>query len=148
MLAQLLVAPPNREAQFFGDEIGFLGADTTWEDENTLQVLLWWTVDERPQQDYSISLQVLDANGTLITQADGAISPPGSSEIIPTSQMQPGGNYLDERILSLPANIMQGEITVQLIVYDWQTNERLTTSQDGDRLILHSISSELETQIP
>ncbi len=148
MLAQLLVAPPNREAITFGGEIGFLGADADWNADGALQVLLWWTVDEPPQRDYSISLQALDANGALVAQDDGAISPPGSDETVLTSQMVPGGSYLDERILSLPANNVQGEITVQLIVYDWQTNKRLTTSQNHDSIILQNISSTLETQAP
>lgn len=148
LLAQLMVAPPNREAEFFGGIIGFLGADASLAEDGTLHVLLWWTVEEMPSLDYSISLQVLDTDGALITQADGAIQPPDSEEGIPTSQLQPGGTYLDERFLQLPANVAQGEFTVQLVVYDWQTNERLTISPNRDTITLQNISTGTETQAP
>ncbi|MCA9915930.1 MAG: hypothetical protein KC496_21395, partial [Anaerolineae bacterium] len=148
MLAQLMVAPPNRDAEIFGGVIGFLGADVSLSDDGTLRALLWWTAEETPTIDYSISLQVLDANGALITQSDGAIQPPDGTQALPTSEMQPGGTYLDERILQLPANVAQGQFTVQLIVYDWQTNERLTTSQNRDTITLHNISRGSETQAP
>lgn len=148
LLAQLMVAPPNREAQYFGDVLGFMGADASWQDETTLRLLLWWMVEETPLRDYSISVQVLDASGALITQSDGALTPPGSEGAIATTQLQPGGTYLDERLLVFPARPAQGEVRLQLVVYDWQSNERLTTSANRDSLPLPELSGELEMLAP
>jgi hypothetical protein len=139
-LAQLMVAPPQIEPVVFGDSLGFHGADveiTT----STIEALLWWSVDEQPTQDYSISLQLLDSSGILVTQVDRQIKPPDFDEI-PTSQMQPDNSYLDLRELQLPANLARGEYILQLVVYQWQDNTRLTLPDGRDTLLIQNMSIE------
>jgi hypothetical protein len=139
-LAQLMVAPPQIEPVVFGDSLGFHGADveiTT----STIEALLWWSVDEQPTQDYSISLQLLDSSDTLVTQVDRQIKPPNYDEI-PTSQMQPNNSYIDLRELPLPENLADGEYLLQLVVYQWQDNTRLTLPDGRDTLLIQNISME------
>jgi hypothetical protein len=139
-LAQLMIAPPQIEPIVFGDSLGFHGADveiTT----STIEALLWWSVDEQPTQDYSISLQLLDSSGTLVTQVDRQIKPPDFDEI-PTSQMQPDNSYLDLRELQLPVNLASGEYLLQLAVYQWQDNTRLTLPDGRDTLLIQNMSIE------
>ena len=140
-LAQLMVAPPQREAMFFGDALGFHGADVEVTDD-TLQALLWWSVETQPAQDYSISLQLLDSSGALVTQVDRQIKPPDFEDEIPTSQMQPDNSYIDWRELPLPDNLASGEYTLQLVVYQWQDNTRLTLPDGRDTLHIETITIE------
>lgn len=137
-LAQLMIAPPNREATVFGEVIGFHGADIEIT-ENTIEALLWWSVDFQPRQDYSISLQLLDSSGVLVTQLDRQIKPPDFEDEIPTSQMQPENSYIDWRELSLPDNLASDDYTLQLVVYQWQDNTRLTLPDGHDTLHIQSI---------
>jgi hypothetical protein len=140
-LAQLMVAPPQREATFFGDTVGFHGTDIEVTD-NVLQALLWWSVETQPVQDYSISLQLLDSSGTLITQLDRQIKPPDFEDEIPTSQMQPANSYIDWRELPLPDDLASGDYTLQLVVYQWQDNLRLTLPDGRDTLHIETITIE------
>jgi hypothetical protein len=139
-VAQLMVAPPMREAVFFGETIGFLGADISSVNQNQLPVLLWWTVEEQPQTDYSISLQLIYPDGSLASQVDRQIDPP-EAEIgeIPTSQLQPNGNYLDWRVLDL-ANLPNGDYRLQLVVYQWQDGVRLSLPDGSDAYFIENIS--------
>jgi hypothetical protein len=139
-VAQLMVAPPMREAVFFGETIGFLGADISSVNQNQLPVLLWWTVEEQPIADYSISLQLLYPDGSLASQVDRQIDPP-EAEIgeIPTSQLQPNGNYLDWRVLDL-ANLPNGDYRLQLVVYQWQDGVRLSLPDGSDAYFIENIS--------
>jgi hypothetical protein len=137
-LAQLMVAPPQREAIYFGDNIGFHGADTELTDDS-LNALLWWSVDTQTTEDYSISLQLLDSSGALVTQLDRQINPPDAVNEIPTSQMQPGNSYIDWRELPLPDGL-HGDFTLQVVVYRWQDNIRLTLPDGRDTLHIETIT--------
>ena len=72
-LMQLMEAPPWTEPQTFGDDMAFWGADVDAVTAEAIQTRLWWKVEQPPALDYSISLRLLDANGNLVTQADGPI---------------------------------------------------------------------------
>lgn len=135
---QLMLAPPMREAVFFEDTIGFLGADIDPISNKQLPVMLWWMVEEVPQADYSIALQLLNTDGALVTQVDRQIQPPDFPEI-PSSQMQVGGNYIDWRVLDL-TNLPAGDYRLQLVVYQWQDGRRLTLPDGSDAYFIQMIS--------
>lgn len=142
-LAQLLVAPPSDELLLFGDTVGFLGADIeVLRDENRLQAWLWWEVEQTPTQDYAISLQLLDAEGRLVAQQDRQIQASADDQFIPTSQLQPEQTYLDWRILDLPADWNLEAYNLQLIVYQWQDQTRLTLPDGSDTLSLSLLEAE------
>lgn len=139
-IAQLMLAPPNEDATYFGDTIGFLGADVGTITDNQLPVLLWWEVETTPAADYSISLQLLREDGSLVTQVDRQIDPP-EEDIgeIPTSQMQPDGNYIDWRVLELPFDLANGDYQLQVVVYQWWDGVRLTTDNNDDAIHIETI---------
>lgn len=137
-VGQLMVAPPSQEAVFFGETLGFLGADISPISENQLPVMLWWMVETPPQLDYSIALQLLNADGSLATQVDRQIQPPDFGEI-PTSQLQPIGSYIDSRILDL-SNLPAGDYRLQLVVYWWQDGSRLSLPDGSDAYFIQTIT--------
>jgi hypothetical protein len=138
-LAQLMEAPPNAEAVYFGGELGFRGADTSLRDD-ALHVRLWWQNVAPIPLDYSISLQALDASGTLVAQSDGQIDDYGR-EIVSTSQMQPGRIYVDERSIMLPAGT-SGEVRLQLLVYQSWDDRRLMLDDGRETIDLGVVNSE------
>lgn len=138
-VAQLMVAPPYQEAIYFAETIGFLGADIAPIDNNRLETILWWEVENTPDADYSISLQLIGQDGTPVTQLDRQIMPPDYEEI-PTSQMQAGSNYIDERVLELPENLANGDYQLLLIVYQWWDGTRLTVPDGSDAIEIDTIT--------
>jgi hypothetical protein len=54
--------------------------------------------------------------------------------------MQPGHIYIDYRTLNLPATIAPGTYQLDLIVYNWQTGQRLALPDGSDHLSLNAIT--------
>jgi len=138
-LIQLMEAPPLKTPQAFGAEMLFWGADVNSISSASVDVHLWWKVDKTPTTSYSIGLQLLDASGNLMAQADGPINHYGT-ETVDTNAMQAGKIYIDYRSLTLPSTIASGQYQLQLIVYDWQTGKRLLLADGSDHLALEPIS--------
>lgn len=136
-LAQLMVSPPQRFPTVFGEQLGYMGEDIEITDD-AINALLWWEVNQVVPRDYSIALQLVDSDGTLINQVDRQIQPP-NFEQIPTSQLIPYNSYVDERIIALPDDLATGTYTLQLVVYDWEDGERLTLEDGRDVLIVREI---------
>ncbi|MBI1259408.1 MAG: hypothetical protein GC204_18225 [Chloroflexi bacterium] len=96
-----------------------------------IAIAAWWSVDAPLDQDYSISLQVINsASGSLLTQIDsGPVGPytPGQ-----TSAWEPGKVYRDDRTVTLPFTMQGGEYDLRVIVYQSANGNRLTvTDQQG-----------------
>ncbi|MEO8612578.1 MAG: glycosyltransferase family 39 protein [Chloroflexota bacterium] len=138
-LIQLMEAPPWTTPQVFGADMAFWGADVDNVSRESIQTRLWWKVDHAPALDYSIGLQLLDANGTLVAQADGPINHYGQ-EVVNTSQLEPERIYIDFRNLTLPANVPAGDYQLEMVVYDWQTNQRLLLMDGSDHLTLNVVT--------
>ena len=138
-LIQLMEAPPWTASQVFGDDMAFWGADVDSVSHDTIQTRLWWKVDHAPAIDYSIGLHLLDADGKLVAQADGPINHYGQ-EVLNTSQLEPGRIYIDFRTLALPSNLPAGDYQLEMLVYDWQTNERLLLADGTDHLTLDVVT--------
>lgn len=137
-LVQLMVAPPLDTPKLFGDEMPFWGADIEVIPHEEVDVHLWWRVMEPPLQNYSIGLHLLDNSGNIVAQVDGPISHYGS-ETVDTSAMQAGKIYIDYRTLILPPTIASGTYQLALIVYDWQTGNRLILDDGSNRLLLGQV---------
>ncbi len=138
-LVQLMEAPPMKTPQTFGTDMPFWGDDVASVSHSSVDVHLWWKVDKTPTTSYSIGLQLLDSAGKLVAQADGPINHYGS-KTVDTNAMEPGKIYIDYRSLALPPTIAQGTYQLELIVYDWQTGNRLLQPDGTDRLTLDSIN--------
>lgn len=138
-LIQLMEAPPNKSPQLFGADMAFWGVDVDTVSREAIQTRLWWKVERAPTVDYSIALHLLDTNGTLVAQVDGPIQHYGQ-EVVNTSKLEPGKIYIDFRTLILPPGLLAGQYQLDMIVYDWQTNERLTLADGSDQLHLDTIT--------
>ncbi len=137
-LAQLMEAPPWTTPKTFGDNMAFWGDDVTEITASTITAHLWWRLQQAPPLDYSMSLQLFNSTGALVTQADGPVQHYGT-QTVQTSQMEPGRIYIDFRSLTLPPDLPAGSYHLVLVVYNWQTNQRLTLSDGSDSLPLDTI---------
>ncbi|MFN8528177.1 MAG: glycosyltransferase family 39 protein [Anaerolineae bacterium] len=140
ILAQLLEAPPNDHPVVFGDQLPFYGADVEVEEQSAVTVRLWWRIeDQPPSADYSFSVQLIQLEtGQLITQVDGPLHPAGG-DVVPTSAMQPGQIYIDERELVIaPPTADQTPViyVLNLVVYDPISGTRLLLPNGDDQLEL------------
>jgi hypothetical protein len=98
-------APPRGYLARFGDSIRLLSANY---DPSAQSITLLWQSDAPIQEDYSIFLHLLDANGNLIGQADGL----PYHNLYPPAAWLPGQVVEDTRSLDLkdapPAKIVIG----------------------------------------
>ena len=136
---QLLEAAPNPEPLQFGDSLAFWGMDLDHVDSGRIAARLWWSASEPPGLDYSIGLQLLNAEGQLVAQQDSAIADFYSGGLIQTSQMTPGKLYIDVRDITLPPELPTGDYQLSLVVYQSWDNVRLLLPDQHDALLLESI---------
>ena len=84
-----------------------------------------------PDRDYTVFVHLLDASGRLVAQGDGV---PGYLGAVPTTLWQPGVPVLDEHMIALPDGLPSGEYSLLIGWYDYETGQRLPSSQGGDSL--------------
>jgi hypothetical protein len=139
-LFQLYEAPPNPEGVLFENGMRFHGVSVLnnatpserpvlRHEGESLRVRLWWSVDETPPRDYSISLQLIGADG-LVAQSDGApqtvaLQPYAEAAPPETGRWQPGRYYIEERTLQIPNPTPAGDYGLSLIVYQWWDGVRV-----------------------
>jgi hypothetical protein len=140
-LIQLMEAPPWEEPTVFGDDMAFWGADVDSVSREAIRTRLWWRVEQPPDADYSLSLQLLDGSGGLVAQMDGPIHHYGA-EILQTSQLEPERIYIDHRAITVPPDLPTGEYTLALVVYQSWDGVRLTLPDGSNSLILDSVTIE------
>ncbi|QPC81984.1 glycosyltransferase family 39 protein [Phototrophicus methaneseepsis] len=138
-VAQLLVGPPDDTITYFGEQVGFRGADIVDITDEQLQMHLWWYSEATPDRDYSISVQMLDEDGALVTQTDGPVTSYFGGQTIQTSAMMPNTIYLGVRNLNI-TNVSPGEYTLALVVYWWEDGERLLLPDGSDSLTLQTVT--------
>lgn len=127
-LLRLYEGPPMWQGVTFGDQIAINGFElpeqrTTFHENESIQIKLWWSALKAPSIDYSISLAVFDEYGNLVAQSDGSAHAPGTPEQM--SQWQPGQYYEDIRTITLPVDTPGRDHFLVVAVYDWQTGKRL-----------------------
>jgi hypothetical protein len=86
-----------------------------------LRVSLSWRSLQPTDNDYTVFLHLVDANGSVWAQHDS--QPAGS--LRPTSSWKAGEEITDHHGLALPADIPAGEYDLTLGLYDATTGERL-----------------------
>ncbi len=136
--AQLMEAPPLDAPEVFGAEMAFWGADVDAVSREAISTRLWWRVEQAPTLDYSISLQLVNAAGEIVTQKDGPIIHYGV-DTVQTSQLQPEKIYIDFRALDLPPDLPAGAYTLELVVYQSWDGERLALPDGKDALALETL---------
>lgn len=97
---RLFKAPPLAHSlnAMVGDSIKLLGFEVL-NQPDAVQVTLLWQAGQTPPADYTVFVQLLDANNQVVAQHD---SPPQNGAA-PTGQWAPGEFVLDEHRLALPA---------------------------------------------
>ncbi len=95
-----------------------------------LPLALNWTPTAEIMVNYQVSVQFLNAEGELVLQRDSA--PQGSFGL--TISWPPGAPMIDHHALLLPEDLAAGEYTLQIVLYDLETNERFPVQQ-GDTIL-------------
>ncbi|HEX5414815.1 MAG TPA: hypothetical protein VFZ25_04055, partial [Chloroflexota bacterium] len=109
----------------FGAAITLVGsnpATPTARPGQPLAVTLHWRAAERPNRDYTTSLQLLSPAGKLVAQKDAM----PMNNTLPTSGWQPGQDVYDPITLDVPANLPDGDYPLIVVLYDHATGQRLT----------------------
>lgn len=138
-LLQLMEAPPLMEPVLFGGDMAFWGMDVDMVSPQMLRTRLWWRVEQVPSANYSFSLRLVDDAGAVLAQNDGPINHYGRG-IVETATLQPGQIYIDWRQLEFVNPLGPGTYPLQLVVYDWQSGERLRVPDGADALTVQSVT--------
>jgi len=115
-----------------GDQIQLLGYSLPGfpANQETLRVRLYWQAGQRLRQNYTIFVQLLDAQDQLVTSWDAQ---PLAGQY-PTSLWQPGEIVVDEFTLPLSGELPPGNYRLVTGMYDFSTGQRLpATGADGQR---------------
>lgn len=136
--------PAQQTAFTFGDEVELTGFDLpageTFTSGDVLPVSLVWGVINAPDFDYNVSLFLMDEQGAVVAQRDGQ----PQATFGRMSRWEVGQVYRDNYGLRLPTNLPEGTYTLQIVVYNWQTQARLNVTNDtfepiGDSVLLETI---------
>jgi hypothetical protein len=113
----------------FGDVIQLDGYELDAAASASKQVALdlHWSALQRPSEDYTVFVHLLDSQGRMITQWD---SQPLNGDY-PTSWWQPGETVLDTRILPLPDDLPAGTYRLALGLYRSVDGARLPVRDAG-----------------
>lgn len=120
-------------------EVVILAGAQVDQQATAIQVGLVWQALTETEQDYTIFVQLLDANGQLLTQADA--QPAQGSR--PTSGWVEGEYILDSHILNLNTVEYKGQASIIVGLYHPQSAQRLTTTSGDDAIMLP-----LEIELP
>lgn len=97
-----------------------------------LALSLIWQSDLKPEHDYTVFVQLLDANNHLIAQRDAALQPPANT-------WQPGQPIEDRHGLGLQLGTPPGPARLIVGLYDSATGRRLTLPDGGDHIALATL---------
>ena len=121
-----------------------LSADTA-RPGGTLDVALHWRVTGRLDDDYTVFLQLLDADGEIVGQGDG---PPMGGDY-PTSLWAPGEALVDHHRLQVRDDAAPGTCRIIVGLYNLATGQRLPIvggggQPSGDHVELAAVRVEAE----
>jgi hypothetical protein len=110
-----------------GDDISLEQMNQTLLDASGAQITLRTTLaPDLPRSTYSLALHVENADGQLVAQADGGLPDADlACQVLHAQTSLPAGNY-----------------TLYLVVYAWETGERLLMPDGADRLRVETVRLE------
>ncbi|WP_420632288.1 DUF2723 domain-containing protein [Candidatus Leptofilum sp.] len=142
VVGEVLVSgvPLPEDATNFEDKIALLAVNVperTLQPGGQLELMLTWQALAPLAEDYTVFVQVLDANDQIVGQID---SWPVQGTF-PTSQWTPGETVEDKYLVQLAAELPEGQYRVQVGFYLLQTLRRLsvldgTGTAVDDKLLL------------
>lgn len=94
----------------------------------TVPLTLTWQAEATPNDDYTIFVQLLDADGNLVASGDG----PPVGGFYPTSVWQAGEWIADMHELALSAELPPGTYTIAVGLYNPETLNRVARLDGGD----------------
>lgn len=125
ILAASLERPIERVGMLLDDDTlleGYSMRGVAWRAGDAVLFDLWWRVRRPPQEDRSVLIHLLDAQGNRVAQGDG----PPAAGALATSTWRPGNLLIDSRRLELPADLPPGDYTILVGMYRWPSLERLS----------------------
>lgn len=149
-LFRLYEGPPDRKGILFENGMRFHGAqlmegERPWSapivrhEGEALRLRLWWSVDYKPNLDYSIGLYAMRAksDNDLFAESNSPpqiVYPTDISQ--QTSYWKPGQFYIEERVLTLPYPTPKIDYRIALAVYYWQDLTRVAASGANNNKLL------------
>jgi len=139
---QLYEAPPDIEGVPFDNGMRFHGFDILDEgiplagqlvrrEGEPVRVRLWWSADRPIGLDYSVGLYLVrESDDWIPYQIDGPPQVKDGPQA--TSQWTIGRYYVEERELVLPYPAANWTFNIELSVYQWWDNMRITAPGVGD----------------
>ena len=118
-----------------GDAVSLVGVDLAPASGGTLPVTLYWRTDGFLDQDYTVFVQLLGADGKPVAQSDAQPENGG----YPTSLWQPGETVRDRHPLTIPAGVPPGEYRLVAGVYLLASGQRLPVAGGGDVVFLGTV---------
>jgi hypothetical protein len=112
----------------FGDDIDLVHVNVTGDTLaacETTVVQSFWQSAAPTAVPYSVTMNLLDANGEGVARSDGQLS------LVPSNTWEPGEIYLDEREITAPCEGTGDAYTLAYGVYDWRDRVRLPVIADG-----------------
>ena len=97
-----------------------------------LAITLYWRAEQAIEEDYTVTVQLLDANGRLVDQDDGV--PANGAR--PTSAWRPGEVIADQHALSKLASLPSGDYTLVVGLYQQPSLQRLLAADGKDHVLL------------
>jgi uncharacterized membrane protein len=117
---------PEQPQTTYGDQLALMKTQTDVTGDQ-LRVNLLWKALQKPAVDYSVSVFVLDSNGTLVQQDDS--SPLKNTD--PTSGWAQDSVHFDSHTLMLPTPSADGEYTIGVKVYWYADPKPLAVTGDN-----------------
>ncbi len=152
-LLRLYEAPPDPQGVLFSNGLRFHGLEIvrdgraldypiSLDEQETVHMRLWWSVDHPLDRDYSISVQWLRGSNLMVA-ADGApqlihLDPTQANDPLPAAmtEWKPGQLYVEERDVTMPPLSNPAHPTLYLTVYQWWDGVRLLApGVNSDRLL-------------
>jgi hypothetical protein len=111
---------------------------------DTLRLTLRWEALDKLAEDYSISVKLLDVDGTVLAQQDSG--PQGGQH--PTSRWRPGERITDRHELKIPSGTPWGWYQLQVIFYRPTDLSRLLTLDEEAMPVEETLSVGVKVKPP
>jgi hypothetical protein len=125
-------APSRPITSLLGGLVSLVGFDLPAASGGSLPITLYWRTEGFLDQDYTVFVQLLGADGKPLAQSDAQPDNGG----YPTSLWQPGETVRDSHSLTIPASAPPGEYRLVAGMYLLASGQRLPVAGGGDAVLL------------
>ncbi|MDI7274613.1 MAG: glycosyltransferase family 39 protein [Anaerolineae bacterium] len=123
------------------DLLGYEGVPEGIEPGEAFEVILYWRAAAVPKRSYKVSVQVLDAQRSILAQEDSV--PAAWSR--PTTRWRAGEVVNDPHRLTIPSSTTAGTATLIVALYDEDTGRRVEWFE-GSRLREHVVLCQVDVR--